>query len=93
MTDIREIRLKIGKSDELPESIHGCVGLNNNEHDSESYIVLINANRSPKDQEEAFLHECLHIWRNHLSGEYENVDQIEAETHRRMNEVKTALAL
>lgn len=93
INDIREIKIKIGKTCDLPGSVNACIGIDTAQKEIESYVMLINSNQSPEDQEEAFLHECLHIWREHLSGAREDATKIESETHNRMKEIMSSIAV
>lgn len=59
----------------LPENVHGAAGT-----DGVNYYILINKNDTAERQEEAFIHEMLHIWRGDLDREG-NADQLEAIRH------------
>ena len=67
----------------LPEGIEGITSPDG--HDN--YTIMINADLSDNKQAEAFLHECLHIWnRDFERTETESVGQIEARTHRQIEQ-------
>lgn len=86
---MRKINLCVVTSDEMPDSVHACVC--KDQTDNESYIIMVNSNQTPAEQEESFLHECFHLWRGHLSDDHLDVAKIESETHQRIAEIKGAL--
>ena len=43
----------------LPEGVRAMISGS----DADGYIIMIDSNLSPADQEAAFLHECLHLYR------------------------------
>lgn len=47
----------------LPEGIHGMTS----KSISEAFIVAINSEDTPERQEQAFIHEMMHIWRDDWS--------------------------
>lgn len=65
----------------LPESIGGLYSLEN-----DKATIVINKNKSELEQEEAFLHECLHLWNNDFDSN-SSVDQIEERTHQQLRQV------
>ena len=78
MQNAMRIKLIIGKSEPLPEGIKSISGVDPEE--PETYFLLVAPELSPEEQESAFLHEMLHIWRgDHLSAL--DVNQIESKCH------------
>lgn len=67
-----DINLKVYKT-KLPDNVHGCISKNKNN----SYTILINETDSRTRQEQAFIHECLHIWNDDFNKE--SVQEIETE--------------
>ena len=65
-----DINLKVYKM-KLPDNVHGCISKNENNN----YIILINETDSRTRQEQAFIHECLHIWNDDFNKE--SVQEIE----------------
>ena len=79
---MRTITLHIEAAD-LPEGVHGFSGM-----DAEkpgTFYIAINAAHPPERQEEAFIHEMLHIWRrDHEKGgkmTLQEFRQMERRTH------------
>lgn len=60
----------------LPDTIHGVLTM----RPDGSYIIIVNSNDTPARQAQAYLHECLHLWRNDLSGPG-NIGGVETRTH------------
>lgn len=83
MKEERAINIRLIRSEELPESIGGCVSkLDGNDN----YLMLINGAKSERRQIVSFLHECLHIWRR----DHERTDPvtvIEQEIHEELREI------
>lgn len=68
-----DLNLKVCKV-KLPDTVNGCISKADN-----CYTILINEKCSSGEQEQAFIHECLHIW--HGDFEKSDVQGIEAEAH------------
>ena len=78
----RHINLSIVTA-HLPEGADGIVTLDRNNN----YMIIVNADLPEDKQTKAFLHECLHIWnRDFERTETESVGQIEARTHRQIEQ-------
>lgn len=72
---MESIHIKIDKV-QLPDSVGGaCTKTGEN-----SYLVLINSNRTSEDQLKALIHECTHIWSGDLEAEAD-VNKLEADRH------------
>lgn len=72
----QKIMLRIIKAP-LPRSIHGTSA-----KDGDAIIVLVNEDDDPDRQQEAFIHECLHIWHGDHDRTGADVQQLEAQRHR-----------
>ena len=60
----------------LPRSIHGLSA-----KDGDAIIVLINEDDDPDTQQEAFIHEMLHVWHGDHDRENIDVNKLEAQRH------------
>ena len=77
MNDERNIKIRLIRSEEVPESIRGNImKLDGNDN----YMMLINGAKSEGEQIASFLHECLHIWRRDLD-QNDSVTMTEKEEH------------
>ena len=79
----RNINIKMIRSEELPDSVGGCIL---KQVGDDNYTILINGDKDESDQVLSFLHECLHIWhRDH--DRRDPVDVIEKERHEELREL------
>lgn len=63
----------------LPPGAHGMSAKDKGGDDN--YIVLLNEDDDPDAQQEAFIHELLHIWHKDHDRQGADVQQLEAERH------------
>lgn len=77
MANTRELSLQITYATEIPTTIHGFVL----SPSPGKYHIFLNAADDERQQEESFLHECLHIFRGDLYRDDITADQIEIKTH------------
>ena len=75
----RKLSIRLIKT-ALPDSINGFISGS----DADGYIIAINSGLSAEDQECAFIHECLHLWRQDTVKDC-SVDEIEREAHKTAN--------
>ena len=79
----RNINIKMIRSEELPDSVGGCILKQDGD---DNYMMMINSEKSERAQVIAFLHDCLHIWhRDH--DRRDPVDVIEKERHDELLEL------
>ncbi len=52
--------------------------------DDDGYMIVVNADESPEQQTVTFLHEMLHIWNDDFNNPVDDVQTIEARTHRQL---------
>lgn len=85
MADIRALDLRVITLMEMPEAVRGF-----SYPDKSGYTIMLNGNDTAERREEAFLHECRHIWR----GDHERettVGIVETEQPRKATEITVSL--
>ena len=83
MNDERNIKIRLVRSEEVPEGIGGSVFKLAGD---DNYLMLINGSDSDHDQIVSFLHECLHIWHRDHDREV-LVTELERERHDELEEL------
>ena len=83
MNDERNIKIRLIRSEEIPEGIGGSVL---KLEGKDNYLMLINGSQSEGQQIASFLHECLHIWRRD-HDRADPVGVIEQELHEELREI------
>lgn len=86
--DKQDFSLQIIYAAGLPDSIHGFVFSTS----PGEYHIFLNAADNKRQQEESFLHECLHIFHGDLEREDRTTDQIETLRHKELETILSNLA-
>ena len=74
----RDITIRLVKH-KMPDQAGGVIV----QEGKESYLIIINDQKSEQEQAAAFLHECLHIWHNDFSTNT-NALEVEELRHREL---------
>ncbi len=95
MTKERSVSIRLITEDFSLHGIKGVHGmicmLSQVEEFKEQYMIVVDSGKDEFTQSTAFIHECLHIWRDDLRKENLDVNSCEYECHQEEKAVITAL--